>query len=355
MPRSPRFVVLLLPLLLGLGACTTLPDVKPFAETTAELSAAAGSHYHEVASEVAALKPVRLPGETTGDAGYRARKAQLEATQAVFRATDGQLDRLFAAMTAYSEKVASLAASGGRGAEAAQSLLDCAQGFVELAGGAGPPDPTLPILVGFKAIAAEFTRMQAKKSLQEAVAAAQPGVEQVAQQFAVIYGEAMRQASAGLRNSQRLHASLAAGPNIIGFRDNVQRNYNAYYRVLNGFVRDVDADAPAAAWRGFCRESRGPCQAARELDAVGLVEARMAAIAPITDAYDKDIAAIEAKLKHRRNTSKAVIRAVNAWALEHHKLQQSLQDGSPLSAFNLRAALLELDALLQHQPKGSPE
>ena len=74
------------------------------------------------------------------------------------------------------------------------------------------------------------------------------------------------------------------------------------------------------------------------------------AIAPITDAYDKDIATIEATLKHRRNTSKAVIRAVNAWAREHRKLQQSLEDGSPLSAFNLRAALLELDALLNQKP-----
>ena len=41
---------------------------------------------------------------------------------------------------------------------------------------------------------------------------------------------------------------------------------------------------------------------------------------------------------------------MKAWALEHQKLRRSLEDGTSLSAFNLKAALIELDNLLGQKP-----
>lgn len=343
-----QFVLLFIPLALMAVSCTTLPDVKPFADSTAGLAAAAGTHYGEVASDVASLKPVLMPGEKETDTTFQTRKKQLEGTQKIFEETDKNLNMLFGAMTTYSEKVASLAAAGETGAEAAQSIFDSVQGFAELAGMSGLPLGTAaaPITKGFKAIADEFTKMEAKESLKEAVAAAEPGVKLVTVQFEVIYGEAIKQAANGIRNTKRLGASVAAGPNIIGFNSNVELNYNAYYRVLNGIVTDFNPNAPASAWRGFCRNSKGPCQAVDELEAVGLVEARMEAIRPIVEVYETEIMNIEATLKHRRKTSKAVIKAVKAWGLEHQKLRRCLEDGTSLSAFNLKAALIELGNLL---------
>ena len=72
----------------------------------------------------------------------------------------------------------------------------------------------------------------------------------------------------------------------------------------------------------------------------------MEAIRPIVKAYETEIIAIETTLKRRRKTSKAVINAVKAWALEHQKLRRCLDDGTSLSAFNLKAALIELSNLL---------
>ena len=207
-----------------------------------------------------------------------------------------------------------------------------------------------PITKAFDLIADEFTKMQAKDSLKEAIAAAQPGVDIVAEQFAVIYGEAITQAANSIRNTKSLEASIDAGPGIIGFYDIVERNYNAYYRVLNGFVSKFNPEAPASVWRGFCLNSSGPCKAVSELQAVGLVEARMEAIRPIVEAYRTDIKSIHATLNQRNKTSKAVIRAVNAWRLEHQKLRRSLEDGTSLSAFNLKAALIELSNLLGQDP-----
>jgi hypothetical protein len=76
----------------------------------------------------------------------------------------------------------------------------------------------------------------------------------------------------------------------------------------------------------------------------------MEAIRPIVEVYNNEINAIEATLKHRRKTSKAVIKTVNAWAIEHQKLRRSLEDGTSLSAFNLKAALLELSTLINQKP-----
>jgi hypothetical protein len=329
--------------------CTTLPDVKPFAESTAALSAAAGTQYRDVSSEVASLEPQLQPGESESSATFATRKVQLEASQKAFAATEKSLDALSAAMTTYSEKVVSLTAAGKTGADAAQSLLDSANGFAQL-GGLPAATVAAPITNAFKAIADAFTRKQAAKSLKEAVDAAQPGVNIVAEQFEVIYGNAMDLAIKSLRDTRSRQASQAAGPGVIGFNDNVKENYNAYYQFLNSFVTDFDPDAPASAWRGFCREQKTPCRAKEELEAVGLVEARMEAIRPIVETYNAQIASIEAKAVKRQAASKSVIKAVKAWALEHQKLRSSLEDGSSMSAFNLRAALMELSTLLGEAP-----
>lgn len=352
MRQVPQWVALLIPLVLTAPGCTTLPDVQPFAASTAGLAAAAGSHYRDVAADVAKLKPAPLPGEKKSNKEFKTRKEQIKASQQIFKETEKNLNTLFAAMTTYSEKVANLVSAGKTGAEAARSVLDSVQGFTDLAGISTVPlsGAAEPITQGFVLIADEFTKMKSKESLEEAVAAAEPGVKLVAEQFEVIYGKAINQAAGSVRNTKRIEASIAAGPNIIGFNENVKRNYNAYYRVLNGFVTDFDPKAPASAWRGFCREGSNPCQAVSELQAVGLVEARMEAIRPIVASYEAQIKAIDATLEHREKTSKAVIKAVHAWAREHQKLQRSLKDGTSLSAFNLKSALVELNGLLGQRP-----
>jgi hypothetical protein len=350
MRKFRRLLLFLAPVAFAAGGCTTLPDVKPFADSTAALAAAAGTHYHEVSNDLASLQPPRVPGES--EASFATRQKSLEDAQKTFTSTGQSLDALFDAMTTYSEKVANLAAAGKTGPDAAQSLLDSTKGFVQLAGISVPAAGAAldAVTKGFKAIADEFTRLQAKKSLKDAVEAAQPGVDLVATQFAVIFGVAMTEASGGIRNAKRLQASIAAGPSVIGFNDNVLRNYNAYYQYLNSLVTDAPPGAPDVAWRGFCRDRVVPCRAVSELDAVGLVEARMTAIHPIVDAYSMQIHAIDDTLELRRKRSDAVIRAVKSWAVEHQKLRQSLEDGTALSAFNLKAALVELQGLLGDHP-----
>ena len=352
MLKTPRAILLLVPFALAAAGCTTLPDVKPFADSTAALAVAAGTHYHDVETDVASLRLTQSAVET--NEAFALRKQALEADQQTFKQTGERLDALFDAMTMYSEKVASLAAAGKTGPEAAQSLLESAKGFGELAGIAAPAagGAVDAFTKAFKAIADEFTKMQAKKSLKEAVAAAQPGVDMVATQFEVIYGTALPAASSSIRKTKESQASIAAGGSIIGFSDNVKRNYNAYYRSLNAFVTPIDPHSTTleSAWRGFCTEPKGPCRAKNELEAVGLVEARMVAIRPIVDAYQSQVVSLDATLARRQNTSRAVIKAVKAWALEHRKLRQSLEDGTSLSAFNLKAAIVELEGLLGQKP-----
>jgi hypothetical protein len=74
MGQIRQFVLLFILLTLTAAGCTTLPDVKPFADSTAGLAAAAGTHYREVASDVASLKPVLMPGEKNTDTTFKTRK-----------------------------------------------------------------------------------------------------------------------------------------------------------------------------------------------------------------------------------------------------------------------------------------
>ena len=329
--------------------CTTLPDVAPFAEATAGLATSAGTHYRAVASDVAAIEVKQLPQEP--DDAFNARSDGIQNTQKIFAETEEKLNELFSAMTAYSEKLASLVDAGKSGPDAAQSLIESATGFANLAGVAVPGLGAAadPLVTGFKLIADEFTKIQAQKSLKDAILAADPGVQVVATQFEVIYGDAIKLASDSIRNFALTEASADAGPAVIGFNRNVEINYNSYYRKLNELVTPSDTDPPTY-WRGFCRDDAGTCIARDELEAVGLVEARIEAIRPIVAAYEARVETIEATYRHRMSASKAVIKAVKAWALEHQKVLASLEDGTSLSAYNLRAALMELGVLLNKEP-----
>ncbi len=346
-------MLLVVPFALAAG-CTTLPDVKPFADSTAALAAAAGTQYHDLSNNIATLNLEKSDIES--DAAFQARVKIIKDEQARVAATGKSLDALFDAMTTYSEKLASLAAAGKTGPDAAQSLLDSAKGFEDLAGIAAPAVASAAdtITKAFKAFADEVTKRQAKKSLLVAADAAQPAVDEVAKQFGTIYAVALADANDYVRTTEKRQALRAAGPSVIGFNDKVVENYNAYYQSLNGLVPDATADSDkdkaTAVWRGFCATKETPCKATAELEAVGLVEARMAAIHPIVEAHQAKVTDIEAKYARRQKANEAVVKAVQAWALEHRKLRSSLQDGTPLSAFNLRAALVELEGLLGQKP-----
>lgn len=348
--RSPRLLTpALLSLALAAAGCASLPDVKPFSDATAALATAARADYHDVANDVASIQPVPLPGESSDAFDLRAKS--IKDSKETFAATSQRLDGLFDSMIAYSEKLTSLVAAGKTGPEAVQSLLNSAKGFAQLAGIAVPGASAAATAVtsALEKIADQFTQIQAARSLKEAIAAAQPAVDLVAKDFQLIYGNPLDQASGYVRNSEIEAASLSAGPSVIGFHDNVKRNYNEYYRFLNQYVAPLNGGDVGAAWNGFCQPTHEhePCRARTELQAVGLVEARMTAIQPIVATYEAQVAEINATLARRHAANAAVVRAVSAWALEHRKLGQSLADGTPLSAFNLRTAVTELAALVE--------
>ena len=123
MRKIRQCTILLISIIFAVGGCTSLPDVQSFANSTASLAATAGTHYNDVAADVAALKPVLVPGEDSTDTSFTTRKKQLEETQEIFKETGKNLDKLFAAMTTYSEKLTSLVAAGKTGPKAARRSL----------------------------------------------------------------------------------------------------------------------------------------------------------------------------------------------------------------------------------------
>jgi len=331
-------------------ACTTLPDVKPFADATASLSTAAGSQYREIESELDSLEVERAPGDS--DQVHKALVAAKDNAGKAFKANRQAFDAMLAAMVTYSEKLASLAAAGKEGAEAANSLLDTFQGFASLAGVSGIPAGPLakPITDGFKLIADEVTKRQAAASLSQAVEAAQPGVDKVAEVFEKLYGTAVPAATRAIRNTRKRNASARVGGSIIGFHKNVTTFYNEYYLILNGLIAPPGGTIGGSAWKGFCEDGKATCRARDELQAVSLIDERMEAIRPMVESYDTEVAAADAARQQRLQASLALIRAVRAWSQEHRNVARSLNDKTDMSAFNLKAALLEVAAIFTKKP-----
>ena len=64
MRHKINIAALLIIITFGVQGCGTLPNVKPFASSTAALATAAGAEYHSVANDVASLKTPRIPNES---------------------------------------------------------------------------------------------------------------------------------------------------------------------------------------------------------------------------------------------------------------------------------------------------
>lgn len=204
-----------------LSACTSIPDVQPFANSTANLATALNKGFAQTENQLLALK-----------AEYDALKDP-KKKQAVQTRLDELRKRLkptkeaINALVAYTDSLAALAQAGKTGKEAAQKLTNSFEGLFNAVGQLLPL-PGLPagVKTAFDLITTAngaIANMRARHALKEAAEDAAPAVQVIAQVLAANFAE--------LDN-----LSQAAG---IAADDAVQQNHHAvfdYHQTL------VDAD-----------------------------------------------------------------------------------------------------------------
>jgi hypothetical protein len=183
-----------------LSACTSIPDIQPYADATANLATALNKGFTHTENQLSVLQAENpdLQGEA-GSTLRELRKRWKPSKEAIN------------ALVAYTDSLAALANAGKTGKEAANKLTSSFEGLYNAVAQL-VPFPALPagVETAFKAIGAingVIARMRAKRALKEAAEEAAPAVKTIAdvlaanfQDLANLSAAAGHAAAAGYRN-----------------------------------------------------------------------------------------------------------------------------------------------------------
>ena len=181
-PQLKAKLITVVVLISLLCACTSIPDIQPYANATASMATALNKGFAHTENQLALLQAenpdLQDEAKTTL---VELRKRWKPSKQAIN------------ALVAYTDSLAALANAGKTGREAANKLTNSFEGLYNAVAQLFPI-PALPagISTVFKAIGAAngvIARMRAKKALKEAAAEAAPAVQTIAEVLAANFQE----------------------------------------------------------------------------------------------------------------------------------------------------------------------
>lgn len=199
-----------------LSACTSIPDIQPFADATANLATALNKGYGQTENQLATLQAENTELKVAAGAKLKELRDRWKPTKAAINA-----------LVAYTDSLAALAKAGKTGQEAANKLTDSFSGLYNAVGQLLPlPGLSPGVQTAFQAIGAVngvIARMRARRALKEAAEDAAPAVDTIARVLAANFAE--------LENINAAAGTAAA--------DAVQKRYS---EVLNYHQTLVDND-----------------------------------------------------------------------------------------------------------------
>ncbi|HEU4871813.1 MAG TPA: hypothetical protein VFT44_01855 [Pyrinomonadaceae bacterium] len=221
-------------------ACTSIPDIQPYADATANLATALNKGFAHTENQLSVLQAenpdLELQAQTTLIELRKRWKPSKEAINA---------------LVAYTDSLAALANAGKTGKEAANRLTSSFEGLYNAVAQL-VPIPGLPagVQTAFNAIGAingVIARMRAKRALKEAAEEAAPAVKTIAdvlaanfQELANLSAAAGNAAAAGYRNKHHgvldYHQTLVDNETTI---TSILSRMNRYY----GLPAEVRAKA----------------------------------------------------------------------------------------------------------------
>jgi hypothetical protein len=299
-------------IVLHTGACAQLPDLAPFARATGEMAGAVRAAGPAVVSEVRLLEG----GDEIASRLERSWEARAAALDVVAH---------------YADSLASTVGSSRGNGEAAAAV---ARSIGELAGAAGAPVP--PSALGAASDAARFIWAQVQlaagaRSLVEALAAAQPVVDRVAETLdadstglATIVRAAIENERTALESGPAYDAAVEAGDALERFR-----------RVEVG--RLIDAAASAGA--------DGPT--AESMDRLARIDALIASNNAQLAPFEARRRELDARGRELGRLVSAAGESVRRWAVAHRDLIAAMREHRAVDADSLLAAALEIRDLVK--------
>ena len=341
-------------LLSVLAACAT-PDVKPFADQTANLASAVEverkatlDKFDEILAQIDMVAKVYPEVKLWPDQKdqWTKRKNRYKNGMKVVRTVLGEA-------VAYSAALVDLAEAGETGGKAVESIYETIKGFASVAGVASPPAELAGTVAGrvFKEVGEAWTRIQAQKSLRAAVlmvSAKDGAARKLESGIKEIFEDVQGDLILALSIAGRQLVVAEAGPARMGFYEamTAPNRLERYFENLRKILPE------ATASRGICvnTETATPdpsCIAGEELQSIADLFAIIAVLEPDYMAYQKRLRALSDWSKLRRAKAKAIVSAVKVWGEEHEKLAVLLERCGGFRALrpscgNLTAANLKL-------------
>lgn len=320
MARTWRLCVVL-PAAVLTTACAPLPDVTPFSTATRELASAV-----RISGDAAAVAIADARSDDEGDA-----QKQAQAFREAWEARNGAMN----ALVHYSDSLAAIVQgfndAKANTAKLSQSLQDLATATGLLTAGAGPG---VGVGVGIANLVVEqIAKVKAANSLEEALIAAQPVVDTVAENLGrrLIKNRIGAEPSNDVTDLLAIYngaasnietAKLAATQPTIDYLDTLMARRTT---LLRG-IRDGDPNALS--------------EAAQIATAASAAEAELARLsAPFEERL--------ARVRVARDLAVALAGAVDAWATAHSDLVNAMKQRRPVSVDSLTQAAIEIRALVR--------
>jgi hypothetical protein len=291
------------------AGCGTLPDAKPFADATNTLSVAVKS------SGQALVDSLRDAGSVapTDQAEYEKIIKDFEGAWSIrVKAAQGAV--------AYSDSIVDLIAAGKEGAETVKRVGDSLQA---LAGAVNVPlaAPAVGVIGDIaRFLADRVAIVSASKSLEEAVAQAQPAIDRIAEHLA---DESDKQLKPSLRR--------------------------AYENIVSGIKSQYDADNDFA--QSFAKKRAEFRQKAisdpkmipqlQEFDRV------QTTVAMSLKERDQKIDQATSAYKARLQLVNALSTATTAWAFAHRDLAGAIREKRKVNATELQETVVDLKELIR--------
>ena len=297
--------------LLALAAgCATLPDVAPYRDATVQLRSAMLASGNAVGGELKSAAPAlddrdRARLEESAKSFAESWKVRMEAADA---------------LVAYAQALAEIAKAGKDGGDTARSL---ASALTQLAGGVGialPPAGAVATLTDTAAfVYAQVAAVRASRSLEEALAQAQPAVNEIAARF-----------------GKDLDASLV----LVQAAHELQRNaLAAKYNDEMAFLVSLDRERRKLYGQG--RLSREDEKRLKEIGE--LYESTRGWREPM----QAEFAQLDRRYQAERDVIVATRAAVSEWAAAHRGLAAAVRDGRAVNVEGLLQATLEARELVR--------
>lgn len=296
--RQQFFVPLAGVVALLAAGCASLPDVGPFVDASNQVRAAVATSGSVVESELRMLPDGESPAVQLRDA-WQARNAAFDA------------------VVDYSSSLQAIVLAGDQGAQSAARVADSVQSLADAVGVAFPGSPAA-IQVGtdaFKFVSSQIARARAANSLAEAMSAAQPAVQRIAEAISLDFADL--DAVFVAASTQVLNEHRQAFSDRLSYR--------------NRILREMTGNDPTAA---------GALERHLQLGEL------LGATAEWHGEYLSGREVIEARLRAGRALIHAAAQIARDWAAAHGRLATAIQERRPVNTESLLLAAGEVRELV---------